>query len=211
MANNGSDSQNGASSTPETGSAGSPPQPTGPFNGQAGPGGGAPPSPPSSDFGSPSGGGSSSRPQGPPAFPLNPQRAPGAPRVEAGQKTLSPPFPTELSTPGQPLKVDVAPKAPAEMLRDVLLKTCQDTVSFVAAQMYPTDPRAAAEVAMNAMNDTIKQPGAAQSGQRLDSPLKSAFASVLHFNLFFDQIMIFFRSGFLKGSGDISRITLKVA
>ena len=172
MANNGDEAQNGASSTQEAGSAGTPP--IGPFNDQAGIGAQAPPSPTSSEVGTPSGGGSSARPQGPPTFPLHPQRAAGAPRVEAGQKPLQPPFSSEVSTPGVPLKVDVAPKAPSDMLRDVVVKTCRDTISAVAASMYPNDPRTAAEVAINVITDTlVTQSLAGQSGRRYDSPLKS--------------------------------------
>ena len=169
MANNGNDSQNGASSTPANGSV-EPPPPTGPLHDQTGTGVPTPHSPTSSEVGTPSGGGSSSRPQGPPTFPLQPQRVAGAPRVEAGQKTLSPPFSTELSTPGVPLKSEVAPKAPTDMLRDIMYKTCQDTVSAVAASMYPNDPRTAAELAINVMTETL----VTQSNSRgSSSPLKS--------------------------------------
>ena len=145
MANNGNGSQNGSSTGPVNGSDEQ--QPTGPLRDQAGIDS-TPPSPPLSEEGAPSGGGDDSRPLGPPKFPLKAPRVAGAPGVEGGQKPLQPPYPTELSTPGSPLKVDVAKKAPKTMLQDIILKTCQETAPTVASRMYPDDPKSAVELAL---------------------------------------------------------------
>ena len=49
------------------------------------------------------------------------------------------------------------------MLRDIILKTCQETASTVASRMYPDDPKSAVELALSCLTETLYTHSVAKS------------------------------------------------